>query len=543
VPTKNWRNRDVLTYSSQEAHHLRKEVYKCRKSAAYFLDVYGRIQDAVAGRWVPFHLWPAQRQVLQTIVDRRLTVVLKARQMGLTWLVLGYALWLMLFHPAATVLLFSRRDEEAVDLLKVRLRGLYDRLPPWLKVDSFQTDNDHEWRWSNGSRVLAFPTTGGDSYSANLVIVDEADLVPDLQTLMASVKPTIDGGGRMLLVSRVDKGRPNSPFQRIYRAARRGATGWAPVFLPWSDRPDRDQAWYEAVKADVLHRTGALDELHEQYPATDAEALLPRTLDKRIAPQWLQQCFQERTPLTTWSPGAPAIVGLEVYAPPEPGRFYVIGADPAEGNPTSDDSALTVLRRDDGEEVAALAGKFQPSTLAAHIDALGSWYNNAPALVERNNHGHAVLLWLGDHSRLWRLPGFDNQAGWHSTSKGKALLYSAAADAFRDGDTKVHSYDTFMQLASIDGSTLRAPEGEADDRADSFALACVARNIRIPEPYRGPLVYWPPVPFGSEISRDPFVDGEGRPEQRPFWKVVLDDHNIDPEREDYRRPGTGLGFN
>ena len=123
----------------------------------------------------------------------RLTVILKARQLGLTLLVLGFALWLMLFHPAATVLIFSRRDEEAVDLLKVRLRGLYELSPAWLKVQAFVTDNDHEWHWSNGSRVLAFPSTGGDSYTATLVLVDEADLVPDLAKLLSSVKPTIDG--------------------------------------------------------------------------------------------------------------------------------------------------------------------------------------------------------------------------------------------------------------------------------------------------------------------------------------------------------------
>jgi hypothetical protein len=33
-------------------------------------------------------------------------------------------------------------------------------------------------------------------------------------------------------------------------------------------------------------------------------------------------------------------------------------------------------------------------------------------------------------------------------------------------------------LASIDGSTLRAPAGEHDDRADAFALACTARTLR-----------------------------------------------------------------
>ena len=86
--------------------------------------------------------------------------------------VLGLALWLMLFYSAATVLFLSRRDEE--DLLQVRLRGLYDRLADWLKVQSFVTDNDHV---SNGSRAPAGPR---DSQTATLIIVDEADLVPDL---------------------------------------------------------------------------------------------------------------------------------------------------------------------------------------------------------------------------------------------------------------------------------------------------------------------------------------------------------------------------
>src|SRR5229473_2856486 len=95
--------------------------------------------------WQFFRLWPEQRRVAGLLQANRLVVVLKARQLGLTWLVLAFALWLMLFYPIATVLLFSRRDDEAADLLAVRLRGLYDRLPAFLQVRGFATDNDHEW--------------------------------------------------------------------------------------------------------------------------------------------------------------------------------------------------------------------------------------------------------------------------------------------------------------------------------------------------------------------------------------------------------------
>jgi hypothetical protein len=517
----------MINCTEQEARHFLGETRKCRKSPGYFLDTFCQIFDAAMGAWVPFQLWPAQRQALGTIQDHRLTVVLKARQLGMTWLVLGVALWEMLFHPAATVLLFSRRDEEAVDLLKVRLRGMYDRLPPWLQVDGFRCDNDHEWHWSNGSRVLAFPTTGGDSYSARLVIVDEADLVPNLGKLLASVKPTMDAGGKLLLVSRADTTRPQSPFKRIYRAARAGRSHWRALFLPWSARPDRDATWYETQKADILHRTGALDELYEHYPATDAEALLPRSLNKRIAAAWLVQCLAEQPPLAELPPGAPAVPGLEVYALPRPGRCYVVGADPAEGNPTSDDSALAVIDRDSGEEVAALAGKLQPATLAAHINGLGMWYHGADVIVERNNHGHAVLLWLREHSGLVRLAGHDGNEGWLSSSRGKALLYDLTANALRERRALLHSAATCTQLARIEGSTLRAPEGEADDRADAFALACAASLMPQYKPYTGPVVYWPPVPFGSEPA--------DRDNLARTTADLLREFNIDPEDEWERR--------
>jgi hypothetical protein len=473
----------AATCSPAQARKYAKEVHKCRKSFVYFADTYCHIlqDDGAGGAWVRFRLWPEQRRTARILQNRRLVAVLKARQLGLTWLVLAFVLWLVLFHPIATVLLFSRRDDEAVDMLRTRLRGMYDRLPAWLKVRGFQTDNDHEWHLSNNSRVLAFPTTAGDSYTASLAVVDEADLVPDLARLLRSVKPTIDAGGRMILLSRADKTRPESPFKRIYTSAKEGTNGWAPVFLPWHARPGRDAQWYAAQQADILSRTGALDDLHEQYPATDAEALAPRQLDKRIPSNWLTQCYEEGKPIDpagNYPPAyrLPALPALVVYVRPQPGRTYVVGADPAEGNPTSHDSALELLDAQSGEEVAALAGKLEPSVFADYAAQLARWYNNAPILVERNNHGHAVLLWLRHFAAdVTLLCGRDGQEGWMSSVRGKTTLYDACADAFQNREVLLHSFTTFTQLASIDGNKLRAPEGLPDDRADAFALACAAR--------------------------------------------------------------------
>ena len=112
----------MIACNEAEARRFAMEVRKCRKSFAYFCGTYCRIlaDDGRGGAWVPFTLWPEQERVARLLQENRLVVALKARQLGLTWLVLAFALWLLLFHPIATVLLFSRRDDEAVDLLAVR---------------------------------------------------------------------------------------------------------------------------------------------------------------------------------------------------------------------------------------------------------------------------------------------------------------------------------------------------------------------------------------------------------------------------------------
>jgi hypothetical protein len=266
---------------------------------------------------------------------------------------------------------------------------------------------------------------------------------------------------------------------------------WTPIFLPWNARPERTAAWYAAQRQEVVTRTGFLDALHQEYPQTDTEALAPLSADKRLPAAWLERCYEERR----WTidegrgreAGAPSSVvyrppsmpQLEVYRAPERGRSYVVGVDPAEGNPTSDNSALEVLDAETGEECAALVGKFQPAVLAGHAGVISDWYNEAVILVERNNHGHAVLLALEqDPKRRQRvLKGRDKRPGWLDNSLGKTMLYDALADSVRDENLLLHSFVTYQQVASIEGASLRAPEGQADDRADALALANLARTL------------------------------------------------------------------
>lgn len=264
-----------LTTTAPPQIDIKQEWLICSESSLYFVHHYCQIADSVSKAWIPFELWPAQARTLKTVQDNRHTVILKARQLGVTWLALGYALWQMLFQPVATVLLFSRRDDEAIELLDFRLKGMYDRLPVWMQARAVEIDSKHEFGLSNGSRAKAFPTTAGDSYNATLAIADEFDLVRNQSELMGAVKPTIDNGGQMILLSRPDKARPRTYFKNLYRGARKGENDWAPVFLPWYAHPDRNQGWYAEQRKTALTASGSLDDLYEQYPETEAQALAP----------------------------------------------------------------------------------------------------------------------------------------------------------------------------------------------------------------------------------------------------------------------------
>lgn len=458
-----------------EAEEQAAEWALCAESPIYFIAAYCWVFNANDEAWIPFDLWPAQQWALVQLTQHRLVVILKARQLGFTWLILGYALWQMLFHSAATIGIFSRTETDAGDLLSFRLKGMYERLPAFMRARSVLTDNVARWELSNGSIAMAFPTTGGRGQTFSFVLSDEADFQPDFAAFMRAVKPTIDAGGAMVLLSTSDKGDPGSPFKQIYRAAKQRLNEWRNLFLPWHARPGRTLTWYEAQKRDTLANTTSLDDVHQEYPATDTEALAPRSLDKRIPSIWIEACYVEETGFLP--DDAPAIPGLVIFRRPVSGQRYVIGVDPAEGNPTSDDSALTVMERLTGEEVAALAGKFQPQVIADHAYAVGKYFNNADVLVERNNHGHAVILRLMYQDVLRILEGLDGRPGWLSMALGKTLMYDGLANAFREKSTTLHSFPTYTQIAAIEGGTLRGPAGIHDDRADGYGLANLARSL------------------------------------------------------------------
>lgn len=244
---------------------------------------------------IPFALWPLQREALQNILTHAQVIILKARQLGISWLALAYALWLCLFHANQTVMVFSKDQDSANEMIR-RVRGMYARL--MRKPQVLVTDNVTTLEWENGSRVKSFAATedAGSSFTASLTILDEFAKMRYAELLYTSVKPTIDDGGKMIIVSTA-KGESN-PFHRLWSLAQKSLNSFFPIFLPWSARPGRDAAWYAKAESDAMssahHR--------QEYPATPDEAFVSIGEDRFLPSMTLWDACVESLPTLAREP-------------------------------------------------------------------------------------------------------------------------------------------------------------------------------------------------------------------------------------------------
>jgi hypothetical protein len=266
-------------------------------------------QDSDALATMPFHMWDAQRDLLADIVSERLLFILKARQLGISWLVCAYVLWLCLYRPGRVVLMFSIGQVEANELLR-RVNVMYWRLSDKLRatLPALVKENTTDMAWANGSHVQSLPTSqdAGSSYTASLVVLDEFAKNRWARSLYTAVKPTVDGGGAMIILSTA-KGKTNLFYDLCQRAIA-GASRFAFRFLPWQSRPGRDAAWYAAVEADAVDSSL----MKQEYPATADEAFEATEVDTFLPDIALWDACQELLPpLNGHTPCVLALDGAE----------------------------------------------------------------------------------------------------------------------------------------------------------------------------------------------------------------------------------------
>jgi hypothetical protein len=262
-----------------------REIRDCKADPWYFIQGYGSVLPDQPGPPIPFRLWPAQERVLDLILTERLLAILKARQLGLSWLALHFATHLIGLNPAghnAVVLGLSQDGGYAKRLLE-RVRDINDRLPPFLRgiEDRETAGSKTELKLVERGRMVSLPGTPAAprSWQADLAIGDEWAFVrngqagPTLTALLPAAR-------KIILISSGNGGPDEEgwgqSFAQTYTKAREGQSDFVAVFLPTSTHPDRDEAWREAERENY----DTDEDFLAEHPETDDEGLIGAGRDR-----------------------------------------------------------------------------------------------------------------------------------------------------------------------------------------------------------------------------------------------------------------------
>lgn len=424
-----------------------------------FMEEFVSIQTPFGRR--PFTLRQSQKSLLTDFGLYKYNLVLKARQLGFTTLISGYALWLALFFEDQVIDIFADKELNAKKIIK-RVRYQYRSLPAWLKETLPQPvkTNETTWTFTNNSSVEAFTATedSGRGETATLAVLDEwASYPPEAaDDAWAAIEPTIDIGGAFIGGSTA-KGLENA-FHNKWVAVEDDPE-WRRTFIPYHVVEHRDEDWWERKRKSYA-REGTEWIIHQEYPRSIEEAFVKSgravfpterliELEAGMHPPIARGRLDARGHFVSDEQGP-----VQIWQMPVMGASYVIGADVAEGLERGDFSDACVIAARDvqrdgrkvvqaGEVVCRYRALVDTDIYADDLQHLGDFYRSALVGVERNGPGLAVVNRLRDrgYPRLYRQELLDQRTrqlterlGWQTSRTTKPLIIEDLVAAVRKGE-------------------------------------------------------------------------------------------------------------
>lgn len=467
---------------------IKKEYKKCAIDPAYFLKKFCVIQHPIRGK-VAFNLYDFQQDTLQDFVDHRYNIVLKARQIGLSTLVAGYALWMMLFNNDQNVLVIATKQDTAKNLV-TKVRIMHQNLPVWLRGECTE-DNKLSLAFANGSQIKAIASSpdAGRSEALSLLILDEAAFIEFSEEIWTAAYSTLATGGKGIILS-TPNGMGNF-FHKNWVAAKAGQNNFNPIFLDWKVHPERDQAWRD-------EQTRGSDEMSARQEH-DADFIASgNTVINGDLIQFYRDTFECDPKLKRGFDN-----NIWIWSEALPGKNYIVVADVARGD-SQDKSAFHILDLDSCEQVAEYKGIIGTKEFGAMLVAISIEYHDAFLVVENSTVGWSVLQEIIDRGYKnmfyteedWRymdssLPkqkttkrrSFERKKvpGFTTSVRTRPLIISKLDEYMRENAVVIHSQRTFEELEVFiwKGIKAEAMHGYNDDLVMALAIGLWTRDTAL----------------------------------------------------------------
>jgi len=462
------------------------EMHLAAKDFIFFLNYVSILEPpqpvtGIQGGKAKFQKWPYLMELAAMLTTERLIDLMKARQLGFSWLMSAYVVWLLRFKDGSVCLELSRGQVEAQALLR-KAKFIYKNLPKSWQIP-IDKDSGSEFSLQGmESKIIALPSTedAGRGETASFIFQDETDFHEHLEANFLAVKPTVDQGGQIVMGSTVNKRNNRSVFKNMYRGA--PENGWKKAFWGWSLRPGRNLEWYERVEKEArdlpdAQELGVALYMEQEYPESEAQALKPANalaaFDLENLGRMKMDCRRPRR-----TEGL-----INIYREFQPGKRYAAGTDTSHGV-GADDSVTVVLDKDTGYIVADIKGN-EISTLrmAAESLKLMGMYENPRWAIEDNEWGGKVVdkaieaRYSNQYKR--QLSGGKRVKGWHTDKRSRATLWGDLIDAVDSGAVTISNLAGLGQFETV----IRHPNndykpeamiGEHDDYPMAVGLALQA---------------------------------------------------------------------
>lgn len=247
----------------------------------YFIMNYCYLDDKETMQPILFKLWDSQKNILRKFIEAYRLIILKARQLGLTWMTAAYCLWLCLTRSSQLIVVISAKEDWAVEFLD-RVKFMLDRLPEWMVPPVVKRTNEiltFRHYDKNGkpldSTIKSLPTTeeGAQSKTPTLLVLDESAVNIYVKSIWAASKPGIDQAkGRIIIISNAIKNGKGWAWTRdIYSNAMKGLNDFTRIFMPWWDNPNRPKDFIEQQKNEGMDD----NDISCHYPSNEMEAISP----------------------------------------------------------------------------------------------------------------------------------------------------------------------------------------------------------------------------------------------------------------------------
>lgn len=360
---------------------IRQEFVRCVADPVHFMKKYCYIQHPQRGR-ILFNLYPFQEKVLQHFQSNPYSIVLKSRQLGISTLGAGYALWLMLFHKDKNVLTLATTQATARNLVS-KVQFMYENLPSWLTVPAVE-HNKLSLRLSNGSKIQAKSSNSDSARSeaVSLLLIDEAAFIDNIGETWASAQQTLATGGGAIVLS-TPYGTGNWFHQTWVRAENR-ENDFLPIKLPWYVHPERDQTWrsrqdellgdprHAAQECDCSFSTSGDTVFYGEFMEFYSNTYVKDPLEKRGADQ-----------------------NLWIWESVDYSRNYMVVADVARGD-SKDFSAFHILDIENNTQIGEYRGQIGTKEFGLLLIAIATEYNEALLVVENASIGWAAIQTILD---------------------------------------------------------------------------------------------------------------------------------------------------